>query len=85
MQHVAFSPMAIRPVYVCMVRWRTSLKWLEINQPVFHHLVDQGKKPSNHVFGNVVAHHLDLTFEGERSELRPFRWIKRGYLVNGDR
>ena len=31
------------------------------------------KKPSNDVFGDIVAHDRDLRFEGKKFESRPFR------------
>ena len=67
-------------VYVCMCvsvcvcvnallveQWKTT--WDK--STTFHHIVVH-KKPFNDVFDNVVAHNLDLLFEGQRFELRLF-------------
>ena len=43
------------------------------------------KKPPNDVFGDVVIHDLDLIFEGQIFESKPFGKSKRDYLANGDR
>ena len=41
------------------------------------------KKAFNDLFGDVVAHDLDLPFNVQRFESRPFRDIKRDYLAHG--
>ena len=51
---------------------------------IFRYLVGH-QKPSNDVFSDVVAHDLELFFEGQRFESRQFRLIKRGYLTKSDR
>ena len=58
-------------VSVYKLYWSTSGKWFEIKQPFLHHLVGDKEKPSNDVFGDVVAHNLDLRFDGQRIESRP--------------
>ena len=39
---------------------------------IFHRLLGPNKNPSNDVFGNSVAHDLDLIFEGQIFKSRPF-------------
>ena len=86
MQRVAFSPIAIVGVCVCVYVWRITRKWFEINPPFFTISTSSTntRKPSNDVFGEVVAYAWP-TFWGKRFESRPFRYIKRRYLANGDK
>ena len=42
------------------------------------------KTPSNDIFGDVVAHDIEILFQGYRFDSRPFGSIKLDYLVNGD-
>ena len=39
------------------------------------------KGPSIDTFGDVVAHHIDLLFEGHRFKYRTFGQIKLDYLL----
>ena len=70
---------------VCMPRWWISRKRLEINPPFFSTSRRPHKKPSNDFFVDVVARDFHLVSEGQRFESRPFRYIKRDYLANGDK
>ena len=45
----------------------TTRKLLKLNPPSFT-VLSVIKKPSNDVFGDAVAHNLDLAFEGKRFE-----------------
>ena len=72
MQCVAFFSHR-RLVHVCVhvSRWWTGGEQIEINPPFFHFLVCH-KNPFNDIFGDVVAHDLDLLFEDQSFESRPF-------------
>ena len=49
-------------VYASLVNlWKTDLG----RSAIFHHLAGH-KKPSNGIFGDVVAHDLDILFESQR-------------------
>ena len=69
-------------VRVCVPRWWNSGKRFEI-KPHHHHV--SHKKLANDIFGDVVAHYLDILLEGQSIETRPFPQNKRGYLLNGAR
>ena len=63
-------------VCVCVWRWWTTWKRFEINRSFFfHHLVGQ-KRLFNYVFGDVVAHDLDLFLEGR---VKFGRWRSKYY------
>ena len=72
-------------VCVCVLTHTVSLAGVLVEKfRQFFTILVGHKKLSNDVFGDVVAHDLDLLFEGQRFESRQFWYIKRCYLANGD-
>ena len=72
-------------VCVRMLRCWTRGKWFETNLPFFYRLLGHTKShPITHL-ANVVVHDLDLLFQGQWFESRPFGYIRLDYRTNGDR
>ena len=82
--YVCVCPNVCVCVCVCMPLLWTSGKLIDINLSFSHQIVGH-KKLFNEVFGDVVADDLDLVFESQWFESRPFRYIKSCYRESGDK
>ena len=73
MQYAVFSPIAIGSVcvYVCLIGGSQENG---SGKSDFITILYATKPPSNDILSDVVAHDLDLLFQGQRFEWRPSYW-----------